>query len=299
MNKKILIGSIFAVALLVLVSFSSVVGKTSVDTEPVEFEVEYCGLGKKHTVSLTKQDADEVELLFDEIEHRVSKVETREQAEVIFNDAVVELDKYGLLGGLNVKKVQRFVTASTQSQHIMGLFESRLGLLQKSYIEDDNFNCLIIGKTSNSFFYPLWSIFIEPHTIDLNELLDRISEKPIKSLLFLTIFILYHGIYVISPLNTAGYITIGQMNAQPHGSTKWYPSTLWISTFGKNGKKNWSGDYYGQIKTFEFYDYSGGIQRNFAGISGFIGLHLHLKKSDEDFFLGSCYRVSLGGKPDN
>jgi len=250
-------------------------------------------------VSLTQTETDEVEQLFDDIEQQLSEVETNEEAEIIFKDAIVELDKYGLLGGLSVKQMQRFVTASTQSQHIMGLFESRLGLLENTYLEDDNFNCLIIGKTSNSFFYPLWSIFIEPGSYHFIEFLDRVLENPIRGLLFLTIFILYHGIYIISPLNTAGYITIGQMNAQPHGSTKWYPSNLWISTFGKNGEKNWSGDYYGQIKTFEFGDYSGGIQREFAGISGFIGLHLNLKESDEDFFLGSCYRISLGGKPDN
>ncbi|MCK4347951.1 MAG: hypothetical protein KAW47_04975 [Thermoplasmatales archaeon] len=61
MRKKILICSIIAVAVIVLSSFSSVVGKVSSDEELVEFDVEFCGLGKKHTVKLTQEDADEKE----------------------------------------------------------------------------------------------------------------------------------------------------------------------------------------------------------------------------------------------
>ena len=61
MNKKILIGSIIAVVILVLVSFSNVVAKVLSDDELVEFDVEFSGLGKKHTVELTQQEADEVE----------------------------------------------------------------------------------------------------------------------------------------------------------------------------------------------------------------------------------------------
>ena len=67
MKKKIIIGSIIAVVLLTLVSFTSVVGKVSLNEELIEFDVEFCGLGKKHIVKLTQQEADEVELLFDEI----------------------------------------------------------------------------------------------------------------------------------------------------------------------------------------------------------------------------------------
>jgi len=104
MKKKILIGSIIAVAIIVLASFSSVVGKVSSDDELVELDVEFCGLGKKHTVSLTQQEADEVEFLFDKIHEQLNEVETRDEAEVIFKDAIVELDEYGLLGDLSVKQ---------------------------------------------------------------------------------------------------------------------------------------------------------------------------------------------------
>ena len=109
MKKKILIGSIIAIALIVLSSFSSVVGKVSLDEKLVEFDVEFSGLGKKHTVSLTQQEADEVELLFDEIRTKLDGVESREEAKEIFKDTVVELDKYGLLGGLSVNQAEMLI----------------------------------------------------------------------------------------------------------------------------------------------------------------------------------------------
>jgi len=68
MKTRILIGCIIAVVVILLAPLSSVVAKSSVDNnELVEFDVEFYGLNKKHTVKLTQKEADEVELLIDEI----------------------------------------------------------------------------------------------------------------------------------------------------------------------------------------------------------------------------------------
>jgi len=123
MKKKILIGSIIAVVIILLSSFSSVVGKVSSDDELVEFDVEFCGLGKKHTVQLTQQEADEVELLFDDIEQRLSKVETREETEEIFKEAVVELDRYGFHGNIGMEDTQSWVTDEFHKPFLTNIFE--------------------------------------------------------------------------------------------------------------------------------------------------------------------------------
>jgi len=115
MNKKILIKKGLVVTVILLFiglafapSINANVSKTSIDSELVEITTEICGLnGGKHTVSLSKEDADEVDRLFDSIKEKLDKVETREESEEIFKEAVVELDKYGLLGGLSVKQAQR------------------------------------------------------------------------------------------------------------------------------------------------------------------------------------------------
>ena len=144
MKKKILIGSIIAVALIVLSSFSSVVGKVTSDDELVEFEVEFCGLGKKHTVKLTQQEADEVELLFDDIQSRLSTVETREEAEIIFKEAVVELDKYGLLGSLSVKQAQQLIVGNGVRQNLLKRID---GIANENIFDiiNANYFCLIGG----------------------------------------------------------------------------------------------------------------------------------------------------------
>ena len=159
MNKKILLGSIIAVAIIVLSSFSSAVGKVSSDDELVEFDVEFCGLGKKHSVKLTQQEADEVDLLFDDIEQQLSEVETRDEAEVIFKDAIVELDKYGLLGGLSVRQAQRLVTGGNRNPGVMKLQNRIYTQYQETSDEDENVLCLIAGLTSETDFAGALFIF--------------------------------------------------------------------------------------------------------------------------------------------
>jgi len=102
MKKLLAVGVIVLfLGLAIAPSINANVSKTSVDSELVEITTEICGLnGGKQTVSLSKEDAEEVEKLIDDIERRLDNVETREETVEIFNEAVVKLDKYGLLGGL-------------------------------------------------------------------------------------------------------------------------------------------------------------------------------------------------------
>ena len=144
MKKKILIGGIIAVAIIVLSSFSSTVAKVSTE-EFVELDVEFSGLGKKHTVSLTQQQADEVELLFDEIHERLNEVETREEAEEIFKDAVMELNQYGLLPkGMSVEQAQKLVAGEYSKDKGLPIFEkvSHENSIQEN---QDNFFCFVSG----------------------------------------------------------------------------------------------------------------------------------------------------------
>ncbi len=151
-----------AVAVILLfigVAFApSINANTHNDDNLVEFDVEFCGLGKKHTVQLTQQEADEVELLFDDIQQQLENVESREESEEIFNDAIVELDKYGLLGGLNVRFAQKLVTDKYQNSKGKQLLEKYYSKNQGIPNDNSNQLCLIAGKTSNTFFD---SIFLQ------------------------------------------------------------------------------------------------------------------------------------------
>ena len=70
-----------AVAVILLfigVAFAPSINASVVKDELVEFDVEFCGLGKKHKVKLTQQEADEVELLFDDIKEQLDNVSSSE-----------------------------------------------------------------------------------------------------------------------------------------------------------------------------------------------------------------------------
>jgi len=132
-------------------SINANISKASIDSEMVEITTEICGLnGGKHTVSLSKEDALEVEQLIDDIERRLDEVETREDAVEIFNEAVVELDKYGLLGGLSVKQAQRFVSGFNINSRLVKfldrLFKREVG--EQNDVE--NYLCLVSTRVIDS-----------------------------------------------------------------------------------------------------------------------------------------------------
>lgn len=147
--------AVAVILLFISIAFAPSVNANVVEDELVEFDVELSGLGKKHNVQLTQTQADEVELLFDDIEQRLSEVETREEAEEIFKDAVVELDKYGLLGGLSVRQAQSLVTGVYNNQGTSSLFENFKN--RHYHFDDDDMYeidllCLIAGHSNYTIF---------------------------------------------------------------------------------------------------------------------------------------------------
>jgi len=259
MNNKILIGSIIAVVIIVLSSFSSVVGKVSLDEELVEFDVELSGLGKKHTVSLTQQEADEVELFFDEIQSKLEDVESREEAEEIFKDAVVELDKYGLLGGLSVKQAHRLVTFPYQ-RFQNNKFLQRIVNADK-LDDNENFYCSIFGDITEARFYRIpFFLLLYPLT------------KIIPLKLFSSISIGYYTWYVVGP-------------NEPH------PSEGQVWTNGTNGNIQWDGLLRGDIGERELFN-SGFMSRIFFfGVKGFYGIQLTLNGTT--VFFGFARQVKI------
>ena len=151
MTKHLVVGVI--VLFLGLACAPSINANISKENELVEITTEICGLdGGKHTVQLTKEEAEELEQLLNDIERRLDEVETREEAKEIFNEAVVELDKYGLLGGLSIEEAQKLANGESQKK---GMLKSVKGYFIIPLETYDNSNCSIYGRTNKSltFFY--------------------------------------------------------------------------------------------------------------------------------------------------
>src|SRR4030065_152846 len=87
--------------------------KASDDNDLVEIPPQACGIKGfgNTTVKLTREQYQNLEQYLVEFRARLNQTSTREEAVPIFKDAVVELDKYGLLPkGMSVGRAQRLLT---------------------------------------------------------------------------------------------------------------------------------------------------------------------------------------------
>jgi hypothetical protein len=254
----------------------------------VELTTEVCCLNSsKQTVKLTQQQADEVEELFDSLREQLNTTESREEAEGIFKDAVVELDKYGLLGGLSVKQAQRLALRNYKRSR----FTNQLNL-QKNSIDKGkkNYMCLIYGKTDNTYFQGLiGNLFCIPLLF-----LNFILKQPGMGLfLFLTMCainfpsILFSSL--INPFCIGSSIEFG-LDDMDRPRPKFHPANGWVWSNGLNGIIEWQGALEGMYKFFKFMEPLG---VSTTGVIGFTGIRIFLPSSLSQLYLGSALFVKI------
>jgi hypothetical protein len=235
----------------------------------INFTVEVCGLnGEKQTVELSKEEAEEVEQLFNSIRERLNKTDTREEANEVFKEAVVELNKYGLFEGLNVNIVKKLVTGEYQNIRILKNFGRIIAGNQNN--ANSNFLCLTAGHATNSFIMG---------PLNFLSLLGLFLPDPFHFLSFIFFFF---------PLNLFGFMVFGDYSIGQHAV--YYPAEGWIRTIGLNGLKKWDGKFYGQIKKLDF-----GMGGEFLGGIGFTGLRINYGFFNT-LFLGSTLMIKIGPK---
>jgi len=286
MKKLLVVGVIVLfLGLAVAPSINANIGRES---ELVEITTEICGLdGGKHTVRLTEKETEEVDRLFENIRLQLNESTSRGEAEEIFNDAVVELDKYGLLGGLSVKQAQRLVTDKYQNPRIVKLMNKFYNRNQRG--GDENFDCLIVGKTSLTRFEGGFSF---------EALLDMFIRAVINHRVLIAFLLLFSMIIrAILPieLSIRKSISFGHQNWHFELGGEFYPSKGWIWTNGSNGVKQWDGSFFGQISRVE--EYWGPIVLTYCvGTTEFKGIMIYPLSSGNDFFLGTASHVAVGPK---
>lgn len=178
--------AVSVILLFIGVAFAPSVNANVVEDDLVEFDVEFCGLGKKHTVKLTQEESDEVELLFDEIHQQLENVETREEAEEIFKEAaVVELDKYGLLGGLSIKMAQKLISGLYLNSKVFKSLNKTYKKHASSEDKKENYFCFVIGITNRTVFQGTLSRYM---TIIFTQLLYNSDNKFLNLLFFYSLF---------------------------------------------------------------------------------------------------------------
>ncbi|UCF12920.1 MAG: hypothetical protein JSW06_01350 [Thermoplasmatales archaeon] len=250
-------------------SINANVSKASQEDELVKITTEVCGLnGGKQTIKLTQDEMEEVKALFDSIREKLDATESREEGEDIFKEAVLELDKYGLLGDLSIKQAQRLVTGGYQNIRIMKILRRMIDGNQN--INNSSLLCLTAGHATNSFIIgPL--VFLS-----------------LIGILFPVFSNLWVFIFTYFPLAPFGLMVFGDYSIGQHAV--FYPAEGWIRTIGLTGFKKWDGKFYGQLLRIDIL--LGGL---FLGGIGFTGLRINYGFLNT-FFLGSTLILKIGPK---
>jgi len=200
------------------------------------------------------------------IEEMLKAAESEDETIKIFNEGIKELGRYGLLGDMSVKQVQRL---------IIGRYQKSIAK-PVSLDENENRNCLIMGKTDHT-----WVDALPARTIiALLRLLTPVINKNL--LPFLTVFLFFsiaitHIADDIRPLFLDAHIG-------------WYTNggEGWVWTKGDNDIVSWNGTLLGQIET-EIW--------NLTGIVGFMGIKIRLRTvPSQVFFLGYARYVKIDYK---
>jgi hypothetical protein len=114
MKKILAVGIILLfIGVAVAPSINPTVVKASDDNDLVEVTTQACGIKGfgNTTVKLTREQYQNLEAYLVEFRVRLNQTTTRDEAVPIFNEAVVELNKYELLPrGMSIEKAQHLVT---------------------------------------------------------------------------------------------------------------------------------------------------------------------------------------------
>jgi hypothetical protein len=154
-KKSLVIPTIF---FLITVSIAPVVHfnvvKASDDNDLVEISTKACGIRRSgdSRVTLTKEQYRNLEKYLVEFKTRLNQTTTHEEAVSIFKEAVVELDKYGLLPrGMSTTQAQRLVTMGQQIQQIVHRMSKSIG-------STVNVFCLFTAISDNVVDFNIWVV---------------------------------------------------------------------------------------------------------------------------------------------
>jgi len=134
--------------------------KASQDDDLIEVTTQACGIQGygDTTVKLTREQYQNLEEYLVEFRAKLNQTTTREEAVPIFKDAVVELDKYGLLPkGMSVERAQRLVSSETLNPLDISL-EKHLKVDDNSTLI--NSKCLVFSHVEPIYDFMQWPLLI-------------------------------------------------------------------------------------------------------------------------------------------
>jgi hypothetical protein len=296
--KKILAVSIILlfIGIAVAPSINHSVVKASIDDDLIEVTSQACGITgyKDTTVKLTREQYQDLEQYLVEFRARLNQTTTREEAVPIFKDAVVELDRYGLLPkGMSVERAQKLVLGWYPQQITTGFLQRMSEKNQQN--PESNFLCLVVGELNNTYSDRRINNWLYQFAI---RKYPDIARYIMISLMILTIK--RNELLNKMPLAICDIVGIGYLNVF---YDTFHNSSGWLWSIGVAGKKLWDGEMVGALpgpKIWGFIPLGGhyGYQLYAdPGIWGFSGLKVLPGVVENKFYLGSAFIVGISSEP--
>lgn len=235
------------------------------NSELVEITVEIYEVDKtyNHTVMLTREQAEELDILIKNIETELDSADNSNEAKKIFKDKIVSLNELGLIPkSISLTEVQDLVIGEQQNQRILNIFERYYNKNEKILSNDSSILCLLAGKTINTVFIgPITFLFcLQAASVLARFLFFSGRIKDLNPDLYMPYYNLFRlrmvfwlalaGILNFLPLKIGAYIHYGWFQPGPFGGSWPIPAEGWINTYDSSGKKEWSGDFYGEVFGF-------------------------------------------------
>jgi hypothetical protein len=300
-HKKRALGIFGVIFLFFCAAITPNINVTSVKAERfneiVKVTTQVCDItdDTTYTIQLTKQQVEEVQTIFDNLKNRLSTAESIEETQRIFNDTIIELDRYNLLPeGMSVEQAQRLVNHATNHHQLITPLQKLFAVPAAGTIQ--NSFCSIAGNTSNTHFTKL----AKRTALLLYYIVDYCTGNAPLVTAATALYIVFNEIGKINQmiLRQNGYhfgvcLYFGNYRYSPYPD--WLsPAQGWLSTNGANGKQNITGSFWGQKMTggwqplddwYMNYTWRGGL--------GFSGLIIYAG-TDSAYYLGSAVSVNVG-----
>jgi hypothetical protein len=286
--KKILVSGVIFLLFVVAVapSINQSVVRASNDNDLVEVTTQACGINGfgNTTVKLTREQYQNLREYLVEFKARLNQTTTRAEAALLFKEAVVELDKYGLLPkGMNVDLAWKLVCGFDYELVHAGFLAKLIHKNQASLNENMNAMCLVAGSTS-------WAgtEFSGPLNIMLEKIFLSVTDSDLQFPTLL-IFALCFS-YICSTIFSNYFpLSVGQVISLDNSSGM-------IKTFGINGVKTWvadgfSSDFSGSFQSLRFYAHPGII--GFSGIKILYQNETHVWGMPLFLYFGSSVLVNI------
>ena len=299
--KKILAMSIILLFLGVAVapSINTSIVKASQEDEFIEVTTQACGITgfKDTTVKLTREQYQDLQQYLVEFRARLNQTSTRGEAVPLFKEAVVELDKYGLLPeGMSVRQAQEIVTFSSRRVSLPGALRGGRMLYGSSVNDRRNLFCLVAGHTNHTWFETAGARL----SMIISEILYSYDVRLLSGALFY-ISLYWYVLCNINPLNVLNIIYVG---CQDPNMNIEYPASGWVTSIGVFGIQKNRGSMTGALPIqgtyWPFNVPEAPIVLGYPAVVGFSGfkigsmsLPLHLCTGGDYDYLGSAVWVRI------